>query len=204
MRELIIVRHGEADHMVTGITGGWSDCHLTALGRRQAELTGPAIAAMIGDRPFQFYTSDLSRAAETAEIVAESLPTEPVRVPALRELNNGAAANLTKDEAAQILIPITQPMVDWAPYPDAESWAAMSRRVMEFMDRAFRDEHDLTVLVMHCGSANAAIHWWLRLAVGGQGTAFDLDACSISRFGINQWNERTVSKLNDTSHLLAL
>jgi broad specificity phosphatase PhoE len=199
--ELIVVRHGQAEHMVKGLTGGWTDTPLTELGRRQAELTGPALAALIGDRPFAFYASDLARAAETAGILARSLGVKPALVPALRELNNGEAAGLTEQQAARIANPITEPLLDWAPYPGAESWRQMSERVVEFLAGP---RHELTVLVLHGGSANAAITWWLGLGIGEKMISFELDPCGISRFAVNKWGERTVVKLNDTGHLAVL
>lgn len=200
MRELIIVRHGEAEHMVNGLTGGWTDSHLTDLGQRQARLTGPCLADLVGDRLFQFYSSDLARAAETAELIAQSLPVGPILVPDLRELNNGEAANLTTEEAAEIANPLTEPLIDWVPYPGAESWRDMSRRVVAFMG-SIREGEDLTMLVLHGGSANAAILWWLGLGIGEANVSFELDPCSISRFNINRWDERNVVKVNDTAHL---
>lgn len=200
-RELIIVRHGEAEHMVKGLTGGWTDTPLTELGRRQAELTGPALADMIAGRPFGFYSSDLKRAAETARILARSLGAEPTLTPALRELNNGDAAGMAEQEALSIRNPITEPLVDWRPYPGAENWREMSERVIAFME-GVRDR--LIVLVAHGGSANAAITWWLRLGIGEKLISFELEPCSISRFSENIWGERTVIKVNDTAHLLQL
>lgn len=204
MKELILVRHGEADHMITGLTGGWSDTHLTDLGRRQATATGVCLANLIGDRPFKFYSSDLARAVETADLIARSLRVSPDYVDGLRELNNGAAANLTAEEAARIALPITQPLIDWAPYPKAESWADMSRRVVSFLESIQSDQNDLTLLVLHAGSGNAAICWWLGLEIGRHNIAFQLDPCSISRFSINSYGERAVVKLNDTAHLAHL
>lgn len=199
--ELIIVRHGEPDHIVNNMTGGWTDSHLTELGRRQARLTGAYLAGLIGNRPFQFYASDLARAAQTAERIAESLPIRPIPSPGLRELNNGAAANLTTHDAAKIAIPVTEPLVDWTPYPGAESWRKMSSRVVSFLDSIRDDEHDLTLLVLHGGSGNAAICWWLGLGIGQSNIAFELDPCSVSRFNVNRWGERNIVKINDTAHL---
>ena len=101
--------------MVNGLTGGWTDSHLTDLGQRQARLTGVCLADQIGQRPFQFYSSDLARASETANLIAETLSVSPILVADLRELNNGEAANLTLDVAAKIANPVTEPLVDWTP-----------------------------------------------------------------------------------------
>jgi len=187
--------------MVKGLTGGWSNVGLTGIGREQARLAGIRLESMIGDRPFDFYASDLPRAAQTAEIIGGFLPTRPVLVQGLRELNNGAAANLTKAEAEKIVIPITQPTLDWAPYPGAESWRRMSERVMAFMESIKDGENDLALLIVHAGSGNAVVHWWLGLGHGGQNTSFTFDPCSISRLTANEWGERVIEKLNDTAHL---
>ncbi len=37
MKELVIVRHGEAEHAVKGIIGGWTNSLLTDRGRQQIE-----------------------------------------------------------------------------------------------------------------------------------------------------------------------
>lgn len=201
MRELIVVRHGEADHMVTSPTGGWTDSHLTELGKRQALATASALVGLIGQRRIRFCSSDLARAAETSEIISRAIGVTPEYVAALRELNNGAAADLTTEEAARIAVPMTYPVVDWAPYPGAESWRAMTERVESFLGALPKQEDDLTVLVLHGNSGNAAVCWWLRLQLGKHNLAFELAPCSISRFSTNEYGERVVVKLNDTSHL---
>ncbi len=209
MKELILVRHGEADHMVTDLTGGWSDTHLTDLGRRQAAATGDCLADLLGDKPFRFCSSDLARAVETADIIASSLCLRPSYISGLREINNGAAANLTMEEAAAISIPMTHPAIDWVPYPGAESWGAMSHRVESFLESIRSDQDALTILVLHGGSGNAAICWWLGLEIGQHNITFELEACSISTFSINrfdrgEYRERSIVKLNDTTHLAPL
>jgi len=203
MKELIIVRHGEADHMVMDLTGGWTDSHLTELGVRQAHLTGQRLRRLTEHKDIKFYSSDQPRAVETSSIIAQHLEIQPVLAHGLRELNNGAGANLNHQDASEIAIPITTPLVDWTPYPGAESWRMMSVRVNAFME-SLSPEQETTLLVMHGGSGNAAICWWLGLGIGETNIAFDLEPCSISRFAINSWGERTIYKLNDTQHLITL
>lgn len=203
MKELIIIRHGEADHMVEDLTGGWTDSHLTELGVRQAHLTGKKLGELLSDRNFQFYSSDQSRAVETSSVIAGYLNIQPTLAHGLRELNNGAGANLNHQDASRVAIPVTIPLVDWTPYPGAESWRKMSLRVNAFME-SLNPEQETTLLVMHGGSANAAICWWLGLGIGETNIAFELEPCSISRFAINSWGERTIYKLNDTQHLITL
>lgn len=202
MQNLLIIRHGEAGHLVQGLTGGWTDTPLTGLGRKQAELTGARLAELLEGRKFGFYASDLIRTKETAEIIAGSLGVSPVFMPHLRELNNGEAAGLTLEAAEKILNPLTHPIVDWRPYNGAENWQEMSERVVFFLESVVEEE--TVLIVTHGGPANAAVIWWLELGIGEKPVAFEFDPCSITRLTINKWQERTITKLNDTSHLQEL
>lgn len=59
MRELLVVRHGESEHLATGLTGGWTNAHLTERGRAQARLTGARLARLLRGRSLTFCSSDL-------------------------------------------------------------------------------------------------------------------------------------------------
>jgi probable phosphoglycerate mutase len=91
MHELILVRHGESEHHVMELTGGWTDTSLTDRGRRQAERLGPALPFPELDRCLRLFSSDLLRARQTAEAISEFAGLRPVLRAELRELNNGVA-----------------------------------------------------------------------------------------------------------------
>ena len=99
MTTLLLVRHGETDWNAAGRLQGQTDRPLNDLGRRQAarladELEGDGIDAV--------YASDLARARETAEIVADRLGL-PVRLePGLRERDWGTWEGLTASERAVV------------------------------------------------------------------------------------------------------
>lgn len=98
MKELFLIRHGEAEHMVAELSGGWSESKLTELGKKQAEKTGQKLKAMLNNKNFYLYISDLSRASETAKIIGNILTTSVIFSSDLRELNTGSAINKTKKE----------------------------------------------------------------------------------------------------------
>jgi broad specificity phosphatase PhoE len=83
-----LIRHGEAEHLLTGLVGGWTDTKLTEVGKQQARCTGERLSQLIKNTPFNFYASDLSRAKVTAEIIGDVLGKKPALVNELRELNN--------------------------------------------------------------------------------------------------------------------
>jgi broad specificity phosphatase PhoE len=99
MTELLLVRHGETDWNAEGKLQGHTDRPLNDYGRRQAQALADRLA---GDSIDAVYASDLSRARETAEILAEKLSLPVVVDPDLREKNWGNWEGLTSDERLHI------------------------------------------------------------------------------------------------------
>lgn len=147
---VIVARHGEATYDDLGIAsdeGGW----LTDVGRSQAaglahELAGRRVAAI--------WCSDMSRAVQTAEIVAAVLGV-PVRVrKGLREASVGSLA--AQHAPLSAFDDIFQLWLDGnleTGAPDAETGADVVRRMsveFESMADQFRGE---TVLVVSHGAS---------------------------------------------------
>ena len=57
------MRHGEAEHLVKDLTGGWSDTSLTELGHKQAQATAEYLERLIGDQAVEI----LQRLREESE-----------------------------------------------------------------------------------------------------------------------------------------
>lgn len=203
MNEIFIVRHGQADHLTNGKTGGWSDTRLTTVGQQQAESTGKKLLGFLKDKNYKLYCSDLSRARETAEIIGNYITCRPIIKNGLRELNNGIAANKTREEARLLEIPITKPILDWVPYPDAESWNMLYLRVAQCMEEINKDITDTAVIITHANTANAIIQWWLEFPNEMiEKISFEIDPCSITHVSITKWNmSKTINRMNDTGHL---
>jgi broad specificity phosphatase PhoE len=205
MKRIVLLRHGEAEHAEEGLTGGWTESHLTALGEKQAHVTGGVLAKMLEGAEFGFYSSNLARASETARIICGQLPVQPKFDGDLREFNNGQAANMTVEEAAEIQNPPTQPLVDYVPYPGAENWRQMNERVAGCMERMSEECPETAVVITHSLSATAVVHWWLDLGPDQWGRiSYDFAPASITLLSINQFGQRTISRLNDTRHLAAV
>jgi probable phosphoglycerate mutase len=139
MKELFLIKHGEAEHRLRGMTGGWTDCKLTELGKKQALTTGQKLEAALKNKNFQMYSSDLIRASKTAEIIGKILNSPVLINSDLRSMNFGVATNKTIKEAASLRLPMTEPLWDWIPFPGGESWRMMKNRVYSFMNAINND-----------------------------------------------------------------
>jgi broad specificity phosphatase PhoE len=153
--ELLLVRHGETDWNRDGRWQGHSDTHLNDVGREQAarlagELDGVDVV----------YSSDLARAQETAEIVAERLGLPVLRDERLRERSFGAWEGKT---APEIEVEFREAHARWlaAEGPgadDAEPFAEFAARVQGFLADVVARHPDETVLVVAHGGSIRVIH----------------------------------------------
>jgi broad specificity phosphatase PhoE len=99
MTTLLLVRHGETDWNADGRLQGQTDRPLSDYGREQARQ----LAEELDDEGLEaIYSSDLSRARETAEIVGERLGLPVVLDPDLREKDWGNWEGLTAVERDRV------------------------------------------------------------------------------------------------------
>jgi broad specificity phosphatase PhoE len=137
MTTLLLVRHGETDWNAEGRLQGHTDRPLNDHGRRQARALADRL---VGDDIVAVYSSDLSRAHETAEIIGERLGLPVVTDPDLRERNWGNWEGLTGAERDR---------VDHVGEPREEHTARVLRAVQRIAE-AHPDER--VVVVTHGGS----------------------------------------------------
>ncbi len=92
---VLLVRHAESLGNLSGQFQGQTDTPLSSKGRRQAER----LAARLADQPIQaVYTSDMSRAHETARPIAERTGAPLIAKQELREIDVGKWSGLTFEE----------------------------------------------------------------------------------------------------------
>jgi probable phosphoglycerate mutase len=88
MQQVLILRHGESEWNVEHRWQGWTDIGLTAAGEAQAAARARSLARA-GFRPRALYSSDLSRAARTAQLIGAHLDVPVFTDAGLRERNGG-------------------------------------------------------------------------------------------------------------------
>ena len=96
-QRLLVLRHGESTWNVEGRWQGWLDAPLTPTGEEQAAARA-RVLAHDSFAPRVIYTSDLERAARTAEIIAAHVESPVITDTGFRERNGGKWQGLTGAE----------------------------------------------------------------------------------------------------------
>ena len=97
-RRLLLLRHGRTEWNHTRRAQGQADVPLDHVGRQQAERAGELLARL---GPSRLWSSDLARAVQTAELVADACGLEIELDVRLREFAVGERQGMTFDEAAE-------------------------------------------------------------------------------------------------------
>lgn len=135
MTTLLLVRHGETDWNRARRIQGTTDVPLNDTGRAQARAAAEAVRTLLrGEQPW-IASSDLSRARETAELLAAELgATLAHTYPDLRERDYGEAEGVHFDE-------YVARWGEWAvaDAPGAEPREELRRRAVRGLRRVVRD-----------------------------------------------------------------
>ena len=176
MARFILVRHGQTEWNRLKRYQGQTDIELNENGILQAQKAADRLAE---EKIEAIYCSDLRRARQTAEIIAEkhNLISAIHQSPLLREMNFGDYEGLTFDQMDKKYQLIFSADPSWRSAgpdikaPNGESIADMSTRVAQFFQQISLQHHlDETVLIAaHGGPLQVLIcqllgigleHWW--------------------------------------------
>jgi broad specificity phosphatase PhoE len=200
---LLLIRHGESVANTEGRLQGQFDSRLTEQGRAQ----GHALARRLlqdGQRPATIYASDLARAAETAQILAETLEIPLFLDERLREYDVGELSGaLFRD--IEHLYPgvwaIFQRGGEWASIPGEEGNEAFQRRLGAFLKDTIQGHVQDTkvAIVSHGGSLGTMVALLLEMDLS-RPTPFQFGNTSLTTVEILS-RRTTLLCLNDTCHL---
>jgi broad specificity phosphatase PhoE len=129
IERVILVRHGQTVHNVTGIAQGWGDSDLSELGREQVQALARRVALL---RPTALYSSPLGRALSTAEAIRAVTGLEIITNEDFREMNYGRWEGCSFLEVRQTDEEIYRRwIVDGeVPCPEGESHMDVQRRML--------------------------------------------------------------------------
>ena len=154
---VILIRHGETDWSRDGRWQGWTDVPLNERGLQQArEIVEP----LVRQQPTHLAVSDLERARQTIQPLADALGLEPVVDRDLREIDVGPWSGLTHAEAAaQDPEGAARHDAGGTGWTDGETYADVAERGMAALVRLTDDlpESALLVVVAHGGLIGAVV-----------------------------------------------
>lgn len=148
---MLLLRHGQSEWNALGRWQGMADSPLTTVGYDQATATAVVLAAM-GVQFGSVWSSDLSRASSTAEVVADALNLTEVLIDTnLREAHAGEWQGLTHADIRR----------DWPGYleahrrpPDFELYESVVARALEALTNISKHPSSAAgavVVVTHSG-----------------------------------------------------
>ena len=149
MSEVLFIRHAETD--MAGRFCGHSDPALNARGKAQAI----ALTQLLSAEPIErVFTSDLSRAQQTAQAIADAKGLQLLVRPALREIHFGAWEGLSWQQIEERDTVYAQQWLAAFPHtpaPSGESFADFKKRVLAGLDQILQYQQGLTAVVTHAG-----------------------------------------------------
>ena len=197
---IYIARHGQTVSNREGRFCGHSETDLTELGREQAR----ALARHLAETPIHAaYTSDFSRAIETAGLILDGRGITPNIDPDLRELHYGEwemekAGDIARRYPEQNRLMRAEDPA-WRP-PGGEDTAMVRLRTYSALQRIARAHRHESVLIVAHGTA---INCMLAEVLGVAAThvfRIAIDNCGLSEI-IFRRTTPIVVRLNDTSYL---
>lgn len=203
MTHLLLIRHGETDWNRENRFQGQNDIPLNAAGIEQ----GRALQRLLHDSPLDVvYTSDLSRARQTAETILGSrtrtLPILSER--RLRERNYGRWEGLTREEVMERFPDSwNRWRTEFACHrPEGgETLTEVRQRVSDFLDEILRTcEGQKVMVVGHGGSVKTLVVAALGASVEAL-RSFQIDNASLTELQFHN-GKCQVTVMNDTCHLL--
>lgn len=189
---MYLVRHGETEWNQSRRIQGHSDIALNELGRRQAELVADRFRS---ETIHAVYSSDLSRARETAAKIAENFSVSVGTLPNLRERCYGQWEGLTYEEIRKRFENQDEASCGIETFEDMQR-----RAVAALTELAVKHQNEAIVVVSHGGLINSFLHY---VTAGEQGTGItriDNTGISVFRYADRRWE---VLQVNDTDHLEA-
>jgi broad specificity phosphatase PhoE len=202
---LLLIRHGQSEGNAERRFGGHTATPLSSLGQTQAQATAAALASK---SITAIYSSDLKRAVQTAEPLAELTRLPINTTEAFRERSVGVMEGLTFEDAAE------QHPKQYAAllHRDFEHVLEGGESYRQLLDRAWEKLDE--IILQHRGGTIAVFSHTGTICILVLHLMGALDSpelkpvwlsssnCGISRFELRNDGFVRVTALNDTRHLL--
>jgi broad specificity phosphatase PhoE len=200
---LILVRHGETVWNQENRWQGQADVPLSASGHTQAQRLAQRFLTE-RRQVHAIYSSDLSRAFQTAEILGASLGMPPLPEQGWREMDIGRWSGLTTAEVA------TRYAEEWErlrtgedlPRGGGETFAQFQGRLVQTVQRLFAQHAGQHVMIVsHGGAVRAFLLHCRGLAMNQFREIEKIGNTGLSEVSIFADGRAVIHSVNDTNHL---
>nr|WP_246298806.1 histidine phosphatase family protein [Nocardioides panaciterrulae] len=195
------MRHGRTAWNLEGRAQGHSDVPLDEAGHAQAAAAAPYVAAL---RPTAVWTSDLTRARQTASYVEAATGLVAATDPRLREYDVGLRAGLTMAEFAE-KHPAEhdrwQAHLSWDVVPGAESDADVTARMVPALREclAALGTGETGVVVAHGACLKVSLLALLGLPPEAEAALLHMDNCGWATLTEHRSGRVRLSSYNETA-----
>lgn len=202
---LYLVRHGQSAGNAEGRFGGHGPTPLSKLGERQARLTAEALKK---EGIAVIYSSDLARAIQTAQPLAELIGVTINATPAFRERHVGVLEGLTFEESKRDFPKDYYALVNRNVHhviTKGESYRQLLRRTTGALWDILRTHQGEKIAIYsHTGAiCFMTLHLMGAIHRNTKQTPWLITSnCGINRFEVRGRNNIRVVALNDTRHLV--
>ena len=199
MKRIFTVQHTQSEHHTNGMVGSWTDWNLTELGKQQADQIAAKLKQELAGKDAVLYTSDLKRAKQTADSIADQLQIVPVVKMELRERNLGKCCGKSVQWLRENL-ECDEKTIDDRLFSDAESRRDEWNRLKPFFDHVMAEESENIIIVSHGDLLSVFNAMFLGLGVES------LNSCEMFGFagGVSQMivrddGKRIIRQISDMS-----
>lgn len=201
MTTVYLIRHGTTDSNKTGKFQGTMDTPLNSLGLLQAEKLGERFSSVPID---VLYSSDLTRAFQTAQAISKACNMKIIKMPQLREINLGAMEGKTAEENKILFGEIVDALqANPAGFcaPDGESARDVYDRMSTAIGKIVAENPGKTIAVVSHGYA---IQMYIHYATGEpfeQVRQRIVGNTAVNKFVFDDDCAPKTEYINDQSHL---
>ena len=202
MKTIITIQHTQSIHHTNGMVGSWTDWDLSETGKTQAENIGRKLSKELAGKSVVMYSSDLKRAAQTAEIIGQHLNLRPILSFELRERNLGKCVGKSVQWLRENM-ECQEKTVDDRMFSDAESRRDEWNRLYPFFQKISESQDEHIIIVSHGDLLSVFNAMWLGLNVESINKAelFGL-AGGVSFMLENNNGKHFIKRLSDMSYII--
>jgi len=195
--EIFLCRHGQTEHNSNGIVQGQMESRINGKGKEQARKLRDRLA---GSDISKVYSSSMTRALETAEIVAEPHDVEIEEVDELKEV---ARAEFEGERFEDLIEEITNAETEdylWKP-EGGESLEELKDRSVKFLN-GIKEQHreERIIVISHGGTISSTLMGLLGHSARNS-YRIKQGNCSVNELKWSSDKSWSIHSVNDTSHL---